>query len=98
MSARLKTSIRENAMKTIGALCFFAGTFFLALTYTMALNGMYVDCFGGGEALCTLRSYGEPTALSASYGSLLALAAFATYHIGLRTLRAVRAAAARAPA
>jgi len=82
-------------MKTIGVLVFFTGIFILALAYTMALQGVYVDCFGGGSegAACGLRFYGEPTVTSASYGTLIAGVALATHRIGLETLRRLREAA-----
>lgn len=79
-------------MKAIGILLFFTGTFTLALAYTMALQGVYVDCFawGGESGACTLRLYREPTVMSASYGTFLAAVAIGTWHIGLETLRWLR--------
>ena len=83
-------------MKAIGVLVFFTGVFFLALAYTMALHGLYVDCFaGGGEgARCALRFYGEPTLSSALYGTFLGIAAAITHHVGVRNLRWLRGPAA----
>jgi len=96
MSTRLDGSARGGAMKAIGVLVFFSGTFFLALAYTMALHGIYVDCLaGGGESAgCALRFYGEPTLGSALYGTLLGVAAIITYHIGLETFLRLRETAA----
>ena len=75
-------------MKAIGVLAFFSGIFFLALAYTMALQGLYVGCFAGGEGVdCGLLFYGEPTLSSALYGTLLGVVAFITHQVGLRTLR-----------
>jgi hypothetical protein len=79
-------------MKAIGVLVFFTGIFFLALAYTMALQGLYVGCFaGGGEgAGCGLRFYGEPTVSSALYGTVLGVVAFITHQVGLQTLPLLR--------
>ncbi len=76
-----------NAQRAVAVACFFAGLFFLALAYTMAFHGVYLDCFGGG---CAPRTYGEPTLTSALYGTLLALVALATFYAGLRALRSSR--------
>ena len=67
--------------------CFFAGLFFLAQAYTMAFHGVYLDCFGGG---CAPRTYGEPTLVSALYGTVLALIALATFYAGVWALRSSR--------
>jgi hypothetical protein len=76
----------RNAVRMGGFLSFFAGVFFLAQAYTMAFLGMYIDCFGEGAG-CSLRLYGEPTLLSALYGSFLALCALVTFYIGVRAFR-----------
>lgn len=76
----------SSAVRTGGIVCFFAGIFFLAQAYTMAFLGMYIDCFGDGPG-CALRSYGEPTLLSALYGTFLALCAIGTFYLGVRALR-----------
>ena len=85
-------------MKAIGVLLFFAGIFILAIAYTMALQGVYVDCFaaGGEGAACGLRFYGEPTVSSALYGTFLGVAAIVTYRIGLETFLRLRETAAPA--
>ena len=80
-----------GAAKAIGALGIFASVFFVALAYTMAFHGMYVDCFAG----CSLRYYSEPTVTSGMYGTLLGLAAIVTYHLSMETFWWVRQAAAR---
>ena len=67
-------------------MLFFAGVFFLAQAYTMAFLGTYIDCFGDHPG-CALRFYGEPTLLSALYGSFLALGALLTLYLGVRALR-----------
>jgi len=83
-------------MKATGVLVFFAGIFFLALAYTMALQGLYVGCFADGEGVgCRLRFYGEPTVSSALYGTVLGAMAFITHHVGLQTLQRLREAATR---
>ena len=67
-------------------MLFCAGVFFLAQTYTMAFLGVYIDCFGDHPG-CELRSYAEPTLLSAFYGTFLALCALVTFYLGVRLLR-----------
>jgi hypothetical protein len=76
----------SKAVRTAGVVSFFAGVFFLAQAYTMAFLGMYIDCFGHHPG-CALRFYGEPTLLSAFYGSFLALSALVTFYLGIRALR-----------
>jgi hypothetical protein len=75
-----------NAVRVGGVVCFFAGIFFLALAYTMAFLGMYLDCFGDGLG-CSMRPYAEPTLRAALYGSFLALGALVTFYVGIRALR-----------
>jgi hypothetical protein len=95
MSMKVKFSAQGGWMKAIGVSLFFTGIFVLALAYTMALQGLYVDCFadGGEGAGCGLRFYGAPTVSSALYGTVLGVTAFITHQIGLLTLRRLREAA-----
>jgi hypothetical protein len=81
----MTSMVTSKAVRAAGVVCFFAGLFFLAEAYTMAFLGMYIDCFG--DSGCTLHLYGEPTLLSALYGSFLALGALVTFHLGIRALR-----------
>ena len=76
----------KKAVRAAGAVLFCAGVFFLAQAYTMAFLGMYIDCFGDHPG-CELRSYAEPTLLSAFYGTFLALCALVTFYLGVRLLR-----------
>jgi hypothetical protein len=76
----------EKVVRAAGAVCFCGGIFFLAQAYTMAFLGVYMDCFAERPG-CALRRYGEPTLLSALYGSFLALCALGTFYVGARALR-----------
>lgn len=78
----------RSLARLAAVLCFMAGVFFLSQAYTMALHGVYLDCFSGGG--CAMRTYGEPTLVSALYGTVLALGALATFYAGLRALRSSR--------
>jgi hypothetical protein len=80
----LNKSAIQGVVRTAGLVCFFAGEFYLAQAYTMAFMGSYIDCFGGG---CALRSYGEPTLVSALYGTVLALLAAVVFYIGQKAFR-----------
>ena len=97
MSARLNVRVTGVVcMRTLGILGILASVFFLALAYTMAFHGMYVDCFTAGpeSAACGLRSYSEPNPISALYGTVLAAAAITTYHLGMEALWWLRNATA----
>ncbi len=77
--------IALGLVRAAGILCFFVGVFVLAQAYTMALHGMWLDCFAASG--CALVAYGEPTLPSALYGSVLAVAATATFYTGVKALR-----------
>ncbi len=81
----MMSPIPLGVVRAAGVLCFFAGIFVLAQAYTMALHGMWLDCFA--ESGCVLVAYGEPTLPSALYGTVLAIAATITFYIGVKALR-----------